>query len=126
MSRVHQFSERVKAYASGCCAPEVMGEGFEEATPEHQLRFGRATMLMGPGMVASAVIQWMQNPELTAGQFLPEHIQIAAYLGQHIVRPGTRNEYLHSELEGMDQPRRKGCRSLGNSTRMLACQQGSP
>lgn len=68
-----------------------MGECVEEATPEHQLRFGRATMLMSPGMAASAFMQWMQHPVLKAGRLLPELLQIAAYLGQHTVRPVTRN-----------------------------------
>ena len=31
----------------------------------------------------------------------PEHLQIAAYLGQHTVRPVARNEYIHSS-EAMD------------------------
>lgn len=36
-------------------------------------------------------------PELKEGQFLPERSQIAAYLGQHTVRPVTRNEYMKSD-----------------------------
>ncbi len=53
-------------------------------------------MLMNPNIAASAVMQWMQNPELKGGKFLPEHMQIAAYLGRHTVRPVNRNEFLHS------------------------------
>ena len=49
-------------------------------------------MLINPAAVASAVMQWMQCPELKAGQFLPERLQIAAYLGQLTVGPATRNE----------------------------------
>ena len=78
--------------------PAGLDQWFDEATPENQLRFGRANMLMSPGRAASAVMQWMQNPELKEGQFLPEHLQIAAYIGQHTVRPVTRNEYLRSEI----------------------------
>ena len=55
-------------------------------------------MLLNPAAAASAVMQWMQCPELEGGQFLPEHLQIAAYLGQHTVRPVTRNEYIKSDV----------------------------
>ena len=51
-------------------------------------------MLMSPSAAASAVMQRMQNPKLKEGKILPEHMQIAAYLGQHTVRPVTRNEYM--------------------------------
>ena len=55
-------------------------------------------MLLNPGMAAKAVMQWLQNPGIKGGDFLPEHLQIAAYLGQHRVRPVTRNEYINNPI----------------------------
>ena len=31
------------------------------------------------------------------GERVPEHLQLAAYLGQHTVRPVTRNEYMSND-----------------------------
>ena len=58
-------------------------------------------MLFSPGMAAKAVLQWLRNPKLKGGELLPEHMQIAGYLGQHTVRPVTRNEYMNNQ-EGLD------------------------
>ena len=58
-------------------------------------------MLLCPGMAAQAVLQCLKNPQLKNGDMLPEHLQIAAYLGQHTVRPVTRNEYMNNS-EAMD------------------------
>jgi hypothetical protein len=94
VDHVQRFPERVKDFARGGRSPEGLDEWFDEPTAEHSDGFHRATMLMNPRSAASAVMQWMQHPELKQGKFLPEHMQIAAYLGQHTVRPVTRNEYM--------------------------------
>ncbi len=53
-------------------------------------------MLLSPGVAAQAVLQWLKDPQLKNGDMLPEHLQIAAYLGQHTVRPVTRNEHMNN------------------------------
>ena len=58
-------------------------------------------MLMNPNAAASAFMQWMRNTDLKDGKFFPEHMQIAAYLGQHTVRPVNRNEFMNS-IEAMN------------------------
>ena len=58
-------------------------------------------MLLSPRMAAKAVLQWLRDPKLKGGEMLPEHLQIAAYLGQHTVRPVTRNEYMNNN-DGLD------------------------
>ena len=97
VDHVQNFPERAKEFARGGRSPIGIDEWFEVPSPEHHQKFCRASMLMNPGAAASAVMQWMQNPELKEGHFLPEHLQIAAYLGQHTVRPVTRNEYVKSD-----------------------------
>ena len=91
------FPDRTREYARGGRAPSGLDEWFDEPTEDHTTQFGRASMLMNPASAAKAVMQWMQHPELKNGKFLPEHMQIAAHLGQHTVRPVQKNEYLKSE-----------------------------
>ena len=83
-------------------------------TEEHQKRYGRASMLLNPGMVAKAVLQWLRDPKLKGGELLPEHLQIGAYLGQHTVRPVNRNEYMNNQY-GMDAYWKEWtCRTIPN------------
>ena len=105
VDHVQKFPDRVKHFATGGGVIHQDGEGideyFDDATDDHQNRYSRASMLLSPGMVAKAVLQWLRNPKLKGGELLPEHLQIAAYLGQHTVRPVTRNEYMNNQ-EGLD------------------------
>ena len=75
------FPDREKEFARGGRSPTGLDDWFDEPTADHADTFGRATMLMNPSSAAKAVMQWMQNPELKGGRFLPEHMQIAAHLG---------------------------------------------
>ena len=98
VDHVQKFPDRVKSFSMGRgCAPAGIDEWFDEPTEEHEQQFGRASMLLSPGMAAKAVIQWLKNPKLKHGDMLPEHLQVAAYLGQHTVRPVTRNEYMGND-----------------------------
>lgn len=38
----------------------------------------------------------VEKPQLKHGEVLAEHLQTAAYLGQHIARPVTRNGYMNN------------------------------
>jgi len=97
VDHVKTFPDRVKEFARGGRSPQGLEEWFEEPSAEHAEKFGRASMLMNPCGAAKAVMQWMVNPDLKEGTFLPDHMQIAAYLGQHTVRPVHKNEYTKSE-----------------------------
>ena len=97
VDHVQKFPDRVASFARGRgSAPVGLDEWFEDPDDEHKNQFSRASMLLSPGMAAQAVLQWLKNPQLRNGDVLPEHLEIAAYLGQHTVRPVTGKEYMNN------------------------------
>ena len=127
VDHVQQFPDRVASFAKGHAEKDPTTAGyFEEPTDEHAQQFGRASMLLSPGMAAKSILQWLKNPSLKHGELMPEHLQVAAYLGQHTFRPVTRNEYMNN-AEAMkaywkEWTNLEGSLPLGNSHRVVESQ----
>ena len=84
-------------------------------------------MLLCPGLAAKSVLQWMQNPELKAGDFLATTsagscLSWPAYCtSSYAERVYAVSGRFRCLLEGMDQSGGKGSLSLGNAHGMELC-----